>query len=67
MKYVYELYEHGNRGIVFKGYKTVHSQHSEDAVAQASRGLEENIKLHQIYVSQEMDVDAICSANTCLD
>lgn len=31
MKHVFELYEHGSRGIVFKGYQTVHAPDAETA------------------------------------
>ncbi|NBW57258.1 hypothetical protein EBR43_05645 [bacterium] len=52
MKYVFELYEHGNRGIVFKGYQTVHAQDAETARLSAQDKFPQYHVVH-IHVPQE--------------
>lgn len=53
MKFLYEMYETGSKGIVFKGYKSVISDDASSAEVLALSGLNENIKLFRVYVPQE--------------
>jgi len=54
MKFTFEMYEFGNRGRVFLGYKNVTAASNEEAFVVASTNLPENVKLEQIYVPQEL-------------
>ena len=49
-KYVFEMYEFGNRGRIFKGYKTVEVVDNSEAVEIANQGLDENVVFAQIYI-----------------
>lgn len=50
MKFCYEIYEFGDRGRIFKGFKTVAAEDSESAYEQALSGLADNCKLVPIYI-----------------
>lgn len=52
-KFCFEVYEFNeNKGSIFKGYKTVNANDTEQAILSASVGLPENHELVQIYVPQ---------------
>jgi hypothetical protein len=52
-KFCFEIYEYKEtKEFVFKGYKTVNANDTEQAKLSASVGLPENHKLVQIYISQ---------------
>lgn len=53
MKFTFEKYEFGDRGRIFLGYKTVNASSNEEAHELARQGLDDNIKLSQIFVYQE--------------
>lgn len=53
MKFTFEMYEFGDRGRVFLGYKNVTASSNEEAFELASSKLPENVKLEQIYIPQE--------------
>jgi len=45
---MYEFSE--NRGVIFKGYKNIQADSTEEAVLSAQEGLPSNYKLQQIYI-----------------
>lgn len=49
-KYVFEMYEFGNRGRIFLGYKTVEAFDNYEATELAQQGLADNVTLAQIYI-----------------
>lgn len=54
-KFCFEVYEFDDiKGNIFKGFKTVNAEDTEQALLSASKGLEENHKLFQIYIPQEL-------------
>ena len=51
MKYCFELYEiTDNRGTLFKGYKTIDAESTEEATLSAQESIPSNYKIHQIYI-----------------
>jgi len=50
-KYCFELYEFGERGRVFLGFKQVRALTKEDALAAVEEKLDENIRAFQIYIN----------------
>lgn len=52
MKYCFEVYEVGHKGSIFKGYKTVNADDTEQAMLSASKNLDDNHFLCQIYIDQ---------------
>jgi len=50
MKYAFEKYELGNKGIIFKGYIQTNADSSEQALLSCQEIVGEDIKLQQIYV-----------------
>jgi len=53
-KYCFEIYEFDEvRGNLFKGYKSVLAEDTEQAYLSASHSLPENYSLSQIYIPQE--------------
>jgi 1,2-phenylacetyl-CoA epoxidase PaaB subunit len=52
MKYTFELYEHANRGLQFKGYQTIHADDAEVARLSAQDKFPE-YNIVPIYVPQE--------------
>ena len=51
MKYCFEKYEHGDRGIVFKGCVLVDASDTEEATELAQLKAGEHIKLQQVYIN----------------
>jgi len=52
-KYCFELYEFGERGKVFLGFKQVRALTREDALSAVEEKLDEKTKAFQIYVNQD--------------
>jgi len=52
MKYCFEVYEIGHKGNIFKGYRVVNAEDTEQAMLSASKNLEDNNVLCQIYIDQ---------------
>lgn len=53
-KYCFEEYEYCNKGILFKGIKTILAENSEQAKLSASEFETETKKLFQIYIPAEL-------------
>ena len=53
MKYTFEMYEFGERGRIFLGYKNLNASSNEEALEIASLNLPANVKLVPIWVTQE--------------
>jgi len=49
-KYCFELYETSDRGLLFKGYKTLLAESTEQARLSAEESLHDNEKLYQIFI-----------------
>jgi len=49
-KYCFELYEFGDRGRIFLGYRTVQATSSEDALSAVQEKLDDNIRVCPIYL-----------------
>jgi len=67
MKFTYEMYEHCNRGLVFRGYKTVQGQDSDTALRLAQSGLSDSVMLFPVYVPQQADTLTIQSIGFNVD
>lgn len=53
-KYVFEKYEFNERGRIFLGYITVKGEDASDALKTAQDKVGESIRLHQIFVPQNV-------------
>jgi len=53
-KYCFEKYMQGERGITFHGYITVNGENEKDALNAARELVDEDIKLYQIYIPQNV-------------
>lgn len=48
MKYIFEIYDYTERGIIFQGYRTVEHEDSESALLVASSGLTDTHKVVEV-------------------
>lgn len=52
-RFCFEMYQVTERGLKFKGYKTIIAESTEQALLSAQDSVDEDIKIAQIYIPNE--------------